>query len=58
MRGSICGVTIGNGWMYNNPELVYPEGHELMSPAELRDALKRDQRDEGPIEFIVDDNDD
>lgn len=40
MRGSIGGVTVGNGWMYNNPELVYPEGHEDMDERELEQALR------------------
>lgn len=39
MRGSYCGVTIGNGWMREDPELIYPEKHEQMSDIELHDAL-------------------
>ena len=45
-RRSIGGVTVGNSWMYNNPCLRYPEGHESMSEAELNDALKVDFSDE------------
>lgn len=40
MRGSIGGVTVGNGWMRNNPDLVYPENHENMDDATLREALR------------------
>ena len=43
-RGSIGGVTVGNGWMYNNPCLRYPEGHESMSEQELEMALREDDR--------------
>jgi hypothetical protein len=38
-RGSFGGVTVGNGWMRNNPDLVYPDGHELMDDATLGAAL-------------------
>ena len=41
-RTSIGGVTTGNGWLYNNPDLGYPEGHESMAEAELMEALKSD----------------
>ena len=44
-RGSICGVTMNNNWLYNNPDLRYPEGHEQMDEAELREALKADPFD-------------
>lgn len=40
MRGSIGGVTVGNGWMRNNPDLIYPENHENMDDATLKEALK------------------
>lgn len=36
---SINGVTIGNNWMYNNPDLVYPTGWQNMSPAQLENNL-------------------
>jgi hypothetical protein len=32
-RGSVGGVTMGNGWLRNNPDLNYPEGHEQMDDA-------------------------
>ena len=35
----IGGITVGNGWMRNNPKLVYPDGHEVMSDKELRKHL-------------------
>jgi len=41
-RGSIGGVTVGNAWMYNNPCLRYPEGHESMDEDELAEALMED----------------
>ncbi len=47
-RGSIGGVTVGDGWLRNNPDLAYPDGHESMSDAELKDALKKPETD---IEF-------
>ncbi len=30
-RGSIGGVTVGNNWVRNNPDLVYPEHLTLES---------------------------
>ncbi|MGR5368416.1 hypothetical protein [Photobacterium damselae] len=39
MRDSYCGITTGNGWMRNNPDLLYPEKHENMTDAELYNAL-------------------
>ena len=41
-RGSIGGVTVDKSWMYNNPDLRYPEGHELMNEKELEQALRVD----------------
>lgn len=38
-RGSIGGVTVGNGWMYNNPDLIYPDGFEGMDEQEQRQSL-------------------
>jgi hypothetical protein len=38
-RGSVGGVTMGNGWLRNNPDLNYPEGHEQMDDATLAAAL-------------------
>jgi len=55
MRGSYCGVTVGNGWMYNNPDLIYPEGHEFMNPNELRSALTKESAEPEFIEFLIDD---
>ena len=46
MRGSIGGVTVGNGWLRNNPDLVYPEDHESMTDAELKEAVKVDRDDD------------
>ncbi len=40
-RGSIGGVTVGDGWLRNNPDLDYPEGHASMSDPELKAALKK-----------------
>ena len=40
MAGSIGGVTVGNNWIRNNPDLIYPDNHELMSDSELLEALK------------------
>lgn len=48
-RGSIGGVTVGSAWVRNNPELVYPEGHEDMTDEQLELALRVD-----PIEKDVD----
>jgi hypothetical protein len=42
MRGSFGGVTLGNGWLRNNPELDYPDGHEDMTDNDLKSALKVD----------------
>lgn len=54
IRTSYCGVTTGNSWMYNNPDLIYPDNHEMMSPAELRDALRRDESsDIRSMEWII-----
>ena len=39
-RTSIGGVTTGNSWLFNNPDLAYPEGHLKMSENELRLSLK------------------
>ncbi|MCY9865049.1 hypothetical protein OTK49_21255 [Vibrio coralliirubri] len=39
IRGSVGGVTVGNQWMRNNPDLVYPEGHEDMDDATLLEAI-------------------
>lgn len=39
MRGSVGGVTTGNSWLGNNPELAYPDGHENMSDSELMNAI-------------------
>lgn len=44
-HGSISGVTVNNNWMYNNPDLRYPEGHEQMDGVELRKALKAEPFD-------------
>lgn len=45
-RGSIGGVTVGNAWMRNNPDLLYPAGHEQMDDATLLKAITID-----PTEF-------
>lgn len=45
-RGSIGGITVGNAWMRNNPDLLYPEGHEQMDDATLLKAITID-----PMEF-------
>lgn len=39
-RGSYCGVTLNSNWMYNNPDLNYPDGYEMMSRSELEYHLK------------------
>lgn len=39
-RTSIGGVTTGNSWLFNNPDLAYPEGHLSMDDDDLRLALK------------------
>ncbi len=39
---SIGGITIGNSWLRNNPNLRYPEGHEFMTDSELKAALRFD----------------
>ena len=49
-RGSIGGVTVGDGWLRNNPDLAYPEGHDFMSDAELKEALRVDVGGLGIIE--------
>ncbi|WP_415912214.1 hypothetical protein [Neptuniibacter sp. QD37_11] len=45
-RGSVGGVTINNNWMYDNPDLAYPEGHKDMSEEQLRKALRAGPRPE------------
>jgi hypothetical protein len=45
-RGSIGGVTVGNAWMFNNPDLDYPDGHETMSDETLSAALKTEPSSE------------
>ncbi len=40
---SVGGVTVGNAWLRNNPDLVYPVGHEDMSDEELEIALRADE---------------
>lgn len=37
---SFCGVTIGNAWLRDNPDLVYPINHQLMSDAELEKKIR------------------
>lgn len=37
---SVGGVTVGNAWLRNNPNLRYPEGHEQMSDNEIEAALR------------------
>lgn len=49
-RGSIGGVTVGDSWLRNNPDLDYPEGHNFMSDAELKNALKVDCGSLGIVE--------
>lgn len=46
---SIGGVTIGDSWLRNNPNLNYPEGHEFMTDSQLKAALKVD-----PLEDLFD----
>ena len=41
-RGSIGGVTVGNGWMYNNPCLRYPDNFDDMDEEEQRKSLMAD----------------
>lgn len=44
-RGSIGGVTVGDGWLRNNPDLDYPEGHEFMSDEELKQVVSKPEID-------------
>ena len=39
---SIGGITVGNGWMRNNPDLIYPEGVDCdaLSDEELLKHIK------------------
>jgi len=39
MKRSIGGIIVGNGWLRNNPDLLYPEGHESMDDETLKKAL-------------------
>lgn len=40
--GRIGGISLGNGWIRNNPDLAYPDGHEKMDDATLMKHLKAD----------------
>lgn len=42
-RGSIGGVTVGNAWMRNNPDIAYPENHEDMDDETLLAAITTKQ---------------
>ncbi len=53
MTRSIGGITVGNGWLRNNPDIDYPEGHEKMDDEELRKAIS--VRPNQPV-VVQDDN--
>lgn len=40
MVRSIGGITVGNSWMRNNPDIAYPDGHEDMDDATLEKAIR------------------
>ena len=42
MRTLAGGVTTGNSWLRNNPDLAYPDDHENMSDSELMAAITID----------------
>jgi hypothetical protein len=37
---SVSGITVGNSWLRNNPDLAYPDDHDNMSDKELEEALR------------------
>lgn len=42
---SYQGITLNDNWLRENPDLIYPPGHELMSIPELRDAILTKPKD-------------